>query len=99
MPTAKRLPPAGDVIVTLGGTKLTPDNFFRVLARFKPGERIAATILRDGRMATKELTLSVPQVFDYRIEEIPNASPAAKALRAACVAPKVGGLSFAVEDR
>jgi len=34
-------------------------------------------------MATKELTLSAPQVFDYRIEENPNASPAAKALRAA----------------
>jgi len=74
---------AGDVIVTLGGTKLTPDNFFKVLARFKPGDRVAATIARDGRMATKELTLSAPQVFDYRIEENPNASPAAKALRAA----------------
>ncbi|HEX3086488.1 MAG TPA: PDZ domain-containing protein, partial [Pyrinomonadaceae bacterium] len=73
----------GDVIVALGGTKLTPDNFFKVLARFKPGDRVAATISRDGRMATKELTLAAPQVFDYRIEEIPNASPRAKALRAA----------------
>jgi predicted metalloprotease with PDZ domain len=74
---------AGDVIVALGGTKLTPDNFFKVLARFKPGDRVTATISRDGRMATKELTLAAPQVFDYRIEEIPNAVPTAKALRAA----------------
>jgi predicted metalloprotease with PDZ domain len=73
----------GDVIVAIGNMKLTPDNFFKVLARFKPGDRVAATIMRDGRMATKELTFSVPQVFDYRIEEITNASPTAKALRAA----------------
>jgi predicted metalloprotease with PDZ domain len=73
----------GDVIVALGGTKLTPDNFFKALARFKPGDRVAVTISRDGRMATKELTFAAPQVFDYRIEEIPNASPRAKALRAA----------------
>ena len=79
---------AGDVIAALGGTKLTPDNFFKVLGRFKPGDRVAASIVRDGRISTKELTLSAPQVFDYRIEELPNASPAARALRAAWLSGK-----------
>jgi len=74
---------AGDIIAALGGAKLTPDNFFKTLARYKPGDRVAATIVRDGRMSTKELILAAPQVFDYRIEEIPGASPAAKAMRAA----------------
>jgi predicted metalloprotease with PDZ domain len=74
---------AGDVIAALGSTRLNPDNFFKVLGHFKPGDRIAATIVRDGRMITKELILSAPQVFDYRIEEMPNATPAARALRAA----------------
>jgi len=74
---------AGDVIAALGGTKLTPDNFFKTLAHYKPGDRVAATIVRDGRMSTKELILAAPQVFDYRIEEIPGATPTAKAMRAA----------------
>jgi predicted metalloprotease with PDZ domain len=78
----------GDVIAALGSTRLTPDNFFKVLARYKPGDKIAATIVRDGRMTTKELTFSAPQVFEYRIEEMPNASPAAKALRVAWLSGK-----------
>ena len=73
----------GDVIAALGSTRLTPDNFFKVLARFKPGDRVAATIVRDGRMTTKELIFAAPQVFDYRIEENPGAPAAAKTLRAA----------------
>jgi predicted metalloprotease with PDZ domain len=78
----------GDVIVTLGGVKLTPANFFKLLARYKPGDRVAASIVRDGRTATKEIILSAPQVFDYRIEEMPNASATAKTLRAAWLSGK-----------
>ncbi|HYX28242.1 MAG TPA: PDZ domain-containing protein [Pyrinomonadaceae bacterium] len=73
----------GDIIFSLGGVKLTPDNFFKVLGRYKPGDRVSLSIGRDGRVMNKELTLEAPQVFDYRIEADPKATPEAKALRAA----------------
>ena len=73
----------GDVITTLGGAKLTPDNFLKLLARYKPGDRVVATIVREGRVMTKDVALAAPQIFDYRIEEDPRASAGAKAMRAA----------------
>jgi predicted metalloprotease with PDZ domain len=78
----------GDVITTLGGAKLTPDNFLKLLARYKPGDRVVATIVREGRVMTKDVTLAAPQIFDYRIEEDPRASAGAKAMRAAWLSGK-----------
>ena len=71
------------MITTIGGTKLTPANFLKLLARYKPGDRVVTTIVREGRVMTKDVTLAAPQVFDYRIEEDPRASAGAKAMRAA----------------
>lgn len=72
----------GDVISSFGGTKLTPANFFRTIDRYKPGDRVQLSLLRNKRPMTVILLLGAPQLFDYRIEELPNASAEAKALRA-----------------
>ncbi len=74
---------AGDIINLFGGSKLTQGNFFRTLARYKPGDRLAVNLQRDGHMIQTSITLGEPQIFDYRIEEMNEAPAEAKALRAA----------------
>ena len=74
---------AGDVITTFGGTRITPANFLKTLARYKPGDRVALTVQRARRVVQLTITLATPVTLSYRIEEIPDASPEAKALRAA----------------
>jgi predicted metalloprotease with PDZ domain len=78
----------GDVITSIGAVKLTPANFLKLLARYKPGDRVALSVLRGGHPMTAEVRLAAPQLFDYRIEEAPKATPEAKALRAAWLSGK-----------
>ena len=73
----------GDVITLFDGSKLTPVNFLKLLARYKPGDRVQVTVMRSGRTVMLTVTLGAPQVFDYRLEENANASAEAKVLRAA----------------
>jgi predicted metalloprotease with PDZ domain len=73
----------GDVITTFGGTRLTVINFLKTISRYKPGDRVQLAVTRGGKPMTMTVVLAEPQLFDYRIEEIPNASAEAKALRAA----------------
>jgi predicted metalloprotease with PDZ domain len=73
----------GDVITILGGTKLTPTNFLKTVSRFKPGERVALVVQRAGKAVRMTIMMGQPQLFNYRIEEMPNATAEAKALRAA----------------
>lgn len=73
----------GDVITSFGGNKLTPVNFLKVLARYKPGDRVQISASRGGRPIVLAITLAAPQFFDYRIEEDPGASAEVKALHAA----------------
>jgi len=77
-----------DVITSFGGNKFTAVNFLKVLARYKPGDKVPVTLLRAGRTITTTVTLGPPQLFDYRIEEDPQASPQAKALRVAWLSGK-----------
>ena len=72
-----------DVITSFGGNKFTSANFLKVLARYKPGDKVPVTLLRAGHTITTTVTLGPPQVFDYRIEEDAQATPQAKALRVA----------------
>jgi predicted metalloprotease with PDZ domain len=73
----------GDVITLFGGTKLSPANFVKTLGRYKPGDRVALTVQRGHRTIPITITLAAPQILNYRIEENPNASAEAKALRVA----------------
>ncbi len=73
----------GDVITSFGGTKLSPGNFVKTISRYKPGDRVVLTVQRAQRTMQLTLTLGTPQILNYRIEENPNASAEAKALRAA----------------
>jgi predicted metalloprotease with PDZ domain len=79
---------AGDVIASIGNAKLTPANFLNLLSRYKPGDRVALSVLRGGHPMMKEVVLAAPQLFDYRIEEDPKATQQAKALRAAWLTGK-----------
>ncbi len=72
----------GDVITSFGGNRLTPANFLKVISRYKPGDRVQITLLRRARPVMTAITLAPPQIFNYRIDEIPDASVEAKALRA-----------------
>ena len=72
-----------DIITSFGGLKLTPANFLKTLARYKPGDRVALTVQHNGRVVQTSLVLGEPTLFDYRIEEIKSASVEVKALRGA----------------
>jgi predicted metalloprotease with PDZ domain len=74
---------AGDTITTFGGTKLIPANLLKVLSRYKPGDRVALTVLRGRRTMQLSIILGPPQISSYRLEEMANAPAKAKALRAA----------------
>ena len=73
----------GDVITSFGGAKLNPANLLKTISRYKPGDRVAVILSRDGKIMRMTLTMGQPLLFNFRIEEISNASAEAKALRRA----------------
>lgn len=72
---------AGDKVLSLGGIRLTPTNFLKIVARYKPGDRVNATLQRGGRTIQTTIIMGEPQLMNYRIEEITNGPSAAKTLR------------------
>ena len=74
---------ADDELVSLGGNKVTPDNWLRVFARYKQGSRIPVVVTRDRKTISATITLGEPDRFDYRIEERKDATQEQRALRAA----------------
>jgi predicted metalloprotease with PDZ domain len=74
---------ADDELVSLGGNKVTPDNWLRVFARYKRGSRVPVVVTRDRKTISSAITLGEPDRFDYRIEERKDATREQKALRAA----------------
>ncbi len=72
-----------DVILSIGGEKVTRTTWMTVLNRFKQGARVPVTVQRDRRTIQLSMTLKAPDVYTYRIEERSDASPQARALRAA----------------
>ena len=78
----------GDRILFFGGLKITPTNFLKLLGRHKPGDRVALIIQRGTRTIQASITLGEPQILNYRIEEMRDASAEAKTLRVAWLTGK-----------
>ena len=74
---------AGDKLLSIGGMRLTPANFLKIVSRYKPGDRVNATLQRGGRPIQTTIIMGEPQLMNYRIEEIAGAPSEAKTLRAA----------------
>ena len=72
----------GDVLLSIGGTSVSRENWLSTLNRYKQGERIPVTVRRFRQTMELNIQLGPPELYDYRIEEVPNASPEAKAVRA-----------------
>ncbi|MBD0369287.1 MAG: M61 family metallopeptidase [Pyrinomonadaceae bacterium] len=73
----------GDVILSIGGEKVTRENWRAALSRYKQGQRVPVTARRDRRTIQTNITLGPPDRINYRIEERPDATPQMRALRAA----------------
>jgi predicted metalloprotease with PDZ domain len=73
----------GDVIISVGNTKVTRETWLSMLNHQRQGNRVPLTVLRDRDTIQTSITLGAPDHFEYRIEEMRNASPEARALRAA----------------
>jgi len=72
----------GDILVSIGGTTVSRDNWRNVLNRYKEGDRIPVTVRRFGQILRLTLQLGPPEIYEYRIEEMPTAPPEARKLRA-----------------
>jgi predicted metalloprotease with PDZ domain len=73
----------GDEILDVAGRKVTRDNWFATLARYKPGDAVPFTVKRDRQTIKTKLVMGQPDRFEYKIELKPDATNEQKALRAA----------------
>jgi predicted metalloprotease with PDZ domain len=73
----------GDVLVSIGSTTVSHENWFSTLNRYKQGDRVPVTVRRFRRTVDLSIVLGLPDLYEYRIEEIPNAPAAAKMIREA----------------
>jgi predicted metalloprotease with PDZ domain len=73
----------GDVLLKIGSKSITRQTWLAALNGFKENDRVPVTFKRDRRTINATLKLGPPERYDYRIEELKDASPEARALRAA----------------
>jgi predicted metalloprotease with PDZ domain len=73
----------GDELLSIGGKKVSRENWLSNFARFKTGDRVPISIRRDGRVIQTTIVLGAPERFEYRIEEKADATASQKALRTA----------------
>ena len=71
----------GDILVSIGGTRVSRSTWLSTLNRYKQGDRVPVTVRRFHRTIDLAIQLGPPDEYDYKIEEIPNASAEAKRLR------------------
>jgi predicted metalloprotease with PDZ domain len=72
-----------DELLTIGGKKVSRENWLKLLARFKQGDRVPVTVRRDRKTINTTVILGQPDRFQYRIEEKKDATTEQRALRAA----------------
>ncbi|HEV2704772.1 MAG TPA: PDZ domain-containing protein [Pyrinomonadaceae bacterium] len=73
----------GDVLVQIGGRDVTTGTWRGALNTFRQGARVPFTLRRGRETVSTFVTLEAPDRYDYRIERDPQASPEARARRAA----------------
>jgi predicted metalloprotease with PDZ domain len=73
----------GDVLLSIGRASVSHDDWVFVLNRYKQGDRVPVTVRRLRRNLDFSVELGEPEIFDYSIEEIPDATAAMKTLRSA----------------
>ncbi|MEO8434700.1 MAG: PDZ domain-containing protein [Pyrinomonadaceae bacterium] len=73
----------GDIIVSIGGTSVTRESWINTLSRYREGERVSLTLRRNRDTMQTSLTIGQPEHIEFRIEEMKDAPPEARALRAA----------------
>jgi predicted metalloprotease with PDZ domain len=73
----------GDELLSIGGRKVSRENWLKNFARFKTGDRIPISVRRDGRVIQTTIVLGAPERFEYRIEEKADATASQRALRTA----------------
>jgi predicted metalloprotease with PDZ domain len=73
----------GDVLLSIGDKEVTRDTWAQLLNRYRQNQQVPITVRRDRNTIKTSLTLGEPEHYDYRVEEIANASAEARALRAA----------------
>jgi predicted metalloprotease with PDZ domain len=71
----------GDLLVSIGGARVSRDNWNSLLARYRPGERITIQVQRFRKTVELVLELREPELLNYRLEEIPAVSDSVKKLR------------------
>lgn len=74
---------AGDEIVSLGGKNIKRENWLHALSRYKEGDRIALVVKRDRRTIRTALLLGPPDRYEFRLEELTNATAQQRSLREA----------------
>jgi len=87
-PASKAGLQVGDVIVLFDGTRLTQANFYKTIGRFKPGDKVALSVLRARKTIQLTLTMGEPTSMSFRIEDDKSAPAEAKTLRAAWLSGK-----------
>ena len=70
-----------DELISIGGRKVTRENWLRFLARYKTGDRVPITFKRDRKTMQTNVLLSAPERFVFRIEEQRDATELQKKLR------------------
>ena len=72
---------AGDEVLSLGGKNIKRENWLLALSRYKEGDRVPITVRRDRQTIRTTLVLGPPERYEFRIEEIKDATPPQRDLR------------------